>query len=75
MGMFERRLSQMSPSGLLVVRLLLVTDAVLVGIVGLLSLLFVERPGGLVVAGLCWVVTIGLFALVPATDPYRGQRW
>lgn len=65
----------MSPAALLVVRLLLVANAILVAVVGLLWLVFVEQPAAVIGAVLAWVVVGGLLACVPMTTPHRGERW
>ena len=57
----------------MVIRLLLITNALLLAVVGLISFLFVERPAGLVGAGLVWAVAATLFACVHLTDFYRHE--
>jgi hypothetical protein len=59
---------------LMVLRLLLVADAVVLAAVGALSLAYVERPAGAIGAALCWLFTGGLLGLLPLTDPYRVPR-
>jgi hypothetical protein len=59
---------------LMVVRLLLVSNAVVVASVGALSLAYVERPAGPIGAALCWLLTGGLLGLLPLTNPYRVPR-
>jgi hypothetical protein len=65
------------PATLLVVRVLIVANAVLLGVVGALYLFFAERPSGLVVTAVTWVAAAVLLALVPFTNPRRGrpERW
>jgi hypothetical protein len=63
-----------SATSLMVIRLLLVSNGILVSIVGLLCLLYVDRPSGLVLAGLAWAFAGVLFACVPLTDPYRREE-
>jgi hypothetical protein len=58
---------------LLVIRLLLVTNGVILAAVGALFLIFGARPAGYVVGGILAAVAIGLWALVPLTDPYRSE--
>lgn len=65
----------MSPTGLLVVRLLLVANAVLVAVVGLLWLVFVEQPAAVIGAVMAWSLVAVLLACVPMTTPHRGERW
>jgi hypothetical protein len=59
---------------LMVIRLLLVSNAIIVSVVGLLAALYVERPSGFVVAGLAWTFAAVLLGCVPLTDPYRHER-
>ena len=62
---------------LLVVRLLLVTNSVLLITIGTLCFAFVAKPGGFVVAGAAWATSAGLLFVVPYTNPRRGEtsRW
>jgi hypothetical protein len=57
----------------MVIRLLLITNGMLLTIVGVLCLLYVERPAGLVGAGVVWAVAATLFACVHLTDYYRHE--
>jgi hypothetical protein len=59
---------------LFVVRLLLVSNAIVVTAVGGLSLAYVERPAGVIGAALCWIFAGCLLCAVPYTDPYRPPR-
>jgi hypothetical protein len=59
---------------LFVLRLLLVSNAVVLTAVGGISLAFVERPAGVIGAAGCWVFAGCLLGLVPLTDPYRRPR-
>ncbi|HEX3540431.1 MAG TPA: hypothetical protein VHT75_08310 [Acidimicrobiales bacterium] len=59
---------------LFVLRLLLVSNALVVGAVGALCLAFVERPAGVIFAAGCWLLAGGLLGMVPLTDPYRPVR-
>jgi hypothetical protein len=56
---------------LFVLRLLLVSNALVVTAVGGLSLAFVEHPAGVIGAALCWLFAGCLLGLLPYTDPYR----
>ena len=63
-------------AGWIVLRTILVADAVLVFACGFISLVWVAPPGGVLVAGGLWLVAGGLVGLLPLTDPYRAeQRW
>ena len=59
---------------LLVLRLLLVSNAVVLAAVGGIAVAFVERPAGVIAAGCCWVGAGCLLGLLPLTDPYRVPR-
>jgi hypothetical protein len=59
---------------MMVLRLLVVSNAVVVTAVGGLSFAYVERPAGQIGAALCWVFAGGLLGLLPLTDPYRVPR-
>ncbi len=59
---------------LLVVRLLLVSNAVVITAVGGLALAFVDPPAGPAGAVLCWAFAGCLLGLLPLTDPYRAPR-
>jgi hypothetical protein len=61
-------------ASLLVVRYLLVGNGCMVFAVGLISLLYVERPAGILVAAAAWLLAGLLFGAVPFTDPYRHER-
>ncbi len=63
-----------SPVALLVVRLLLVANALVLLAAGALSLASVARPAGIVGAALLWALAGCLLALVPYTNPRRGER-
>jgi hypothetical protein len=66
-----------TPVALMVIRLLLVANALVLLAVGALCLVFVEKPAGAVGAALVWGLAILLFALVPYTNAHRGSltRW
>jgi hypothetical protein len=59
---------------LFVLRLLLVSNAIVVTTIGGISLAFVERPAGIIGAAGCWLFAGCLLALVPYTDPYREVK-
>ncbi len=59
---------------LFVLRLLLVSNAIVVIAVGGISFAFVERPAGVIGAAICWLFAGCLLGLVPRTDPYRVQK-
>jgi hypothetical protein len=63
-----------SVASLLVLRYLLISNGLLVAAVGFISLLYVERPAGFVVAGAAWLLAGMLFGCIPFTDPYRSER-
>jgi hypothetical protein len=58
----------------MVLRLLVVSNAVVVSAVGGLCLAYVERPAGQIGAAACWAFAAGLLGLLPLTDPYRVPR-
>jgi hypothetical protein len=59
---------------LFVLRLLLVSNAIVVIAVGGISLAFVQRPEGVIGAALCWMFAGCLLGLLPRTDPYRAEN-
>ncbi|MGZ4387377.1 MAG: hypothetical protein ACXVZO_10645 [Gaiellaceae bacterium] len=65
------------PTTLLVIRVLMVADAIVLGVVGGLYLAFASWPAALAVAGILFAVVLMLLALLPYTDPRRGSgsRW
>jgi hypothetical protein len=63
-----------SPVALLVVRLLLVANALVLVAAGALVLVSLSRPAGLVGAVLMWALAALLLGLVPYTNPRRGDR-
>lgn len=73
--MGRRRRLRSSPGALMVMRILLVSNAVTLTVVGFLSLLYVERPAGLVGAVGLWSGAGCLLGCVPYTDPHRGDPW
>ncbi len=66
---------RLSPTSLMVLRFLLISDGLIIAVVGLLCVLYVEHPAGYLVGALAWLVAGVLFAAVRYTDPYRGQPW
>jgi hypothetical protein len=65
----------MTPAALMILRLLLVADGIIMAAVGIISLLFVDRPAGLVFTAGAWFLSLLLFGGVPFTDPHRGDPW
>jgi hypothetical protein len=63
-----------SLQSLLVVRYMLVTNGILLGIVAALYAAFGTRPGGYIVGGVLGAAALGLWFAVPLTDPYRAER-
>lgn len=64
------------PTTLLVIRLLLVANAGVLGVVGGLYVAFAARPGGLVVGGSIWLLAVFLLSLVRYTNRRSGDsRW
>jgi hypothetical protein len=63
-----------SVASLLVVRYLLVSNGLILTVVGFVSLLYVERPAGFLLAAGFWLFAGLLFGSVPLTDPYRHER-
>jgi hypothetical protein len=61
-------------ASLLVVRYLLISNGLLLVAVGFVSLLYVDRPAGILLAGGFWLFAGLLFGTVPLTDPYRHER-
>lgn len=62
-----------SIGALLAVRLLLISNGVILIAIGVLYALYGSRPAGLVVGGLLVALGSGLLACVPLTDPYRRR--
>ena len=60
-------------AGWIVVRTILIADLVLVVVAGFMSLLWVQRPGGVIIAGGMWLGAGLLLGLLPFTDPYRVE--
>ncbi len=69
-----RRRRRYSVASLLVVRYLLISNGLLLIAVGFVSLLYVERPAGILLGAGFWLIAGLLFGGVPRTDPYRHER-
>jgi hypothetical protein len=63
-----------SIGALLVVRFLLVANAITLAVVGGLFLAFADGRGGLAVGATLVAAAAALLAAVPLTDPYRRER-
>jgi hypothetical protein len=55
-------------------RLVLVSNIILLTVVGGLCLAYYERPEAYVFAGSAWIIDAVLISLVRFTDPYRQSR-
>jgi hypothetical protein len=53
---------------------ILVANVLVLITVGILFLVFAERPAGYIIGGVLWLVAAGLAACLPLTDPYRRER-
>jgi hypothetical protein len=53
---------------------ILIANVLVLITVGILFLVFAERPAGYVIGGVLWLVAVGLAACLPLTDPYRRER-
>jgi hypothetical protein len=63
-------------AGWIVVRTMLLADAVLITVCGFIALIWVTAPGGVLAAAGLWLLAGGLLGLLPLTDPYRAEeRW
>jgi len=60
--------------GLLVVRTMLIANGTLLALFSALYLVFGSRPAGWIVGGVLGAAAVGLWLLVPFTDPYRSDR-
>jgi type IV secretory pathway TrbD component len=74
MGMRRRKRGGLSIGLSLVLRSLLLANGVLLLVLGGLATAYVNHPPGYVVGIALWLVAIGLFSLMPLTDPYRHER-
>jgi hypothetical protein len=72
-----RWLASQSPLALMVLRLLLVSNTVLLTAVGAIALAFVSRPAAYWFCACCWFAAAALGGLVRHTNPRRrdGSRW
>jgi hypothetical protein len=59
---------------LLVMRVLMVSNGVILASVAILYVAFGSRPAGYVIGGLLGATAAGLWLAVPLTDPYRAER-
>jgi hypothetical protein len=63
-------------AGWIVIRTIMVADAVLLVVSGFIALLWVAAPAGDLVAATLWLLAGGVLGLLPYTDPYRAEaRW
>ena len=63
-------------AGWIVIRTILVADALLLVVSGFIALVWVAAPGGVLVAATLWLLAGGVLGLLPYTDPYRVEaRW
>jgi hypothetical protein len=60
--------------GMVVVRTMLISNGALLALIGALYAVFGGRPSGYIVGGVLGAAAVGLWALVPLTDPYRSER-
>jgi hypothetical protein len=65
--------TQRSLQSLLVIRYLLLSNGVILAVIGVLYAAFGERPAGYVIGGVLGGAAIVLWSLVPLTDPYRRR--
>jgi type IV secretory pathway TrbD component len=63
-----------SPGASVVLRALLLANGLLLAVVGFLAARYVTHPPGIVVGFAFWIGAIGLWAMLPLTDPYRHER-
>ena len=66
--------STQSATGLMVVRLLLVANAVVLAVAGGLCIVAVSWPAGIAGAALIWALAALLISLLPYTNAHRGER-
>ena len=55
-------------------RVLMVSNGCILAAVGGLYVAFGARPSGYVVGGVLVGSAVGLWAMIPLTDPYRSER-
>jgi hypothetical protein len=65
----------MRPTSLMAIRLLLVSNGLILTVVGALFMIYVDRPAGPIAAACIWGVAAVLFGCVRRTDPYRPGHW
>jgi len=63
-----------SVGSLLVLRFLLIANAVVLIAIGALYIRYGAPPGGIAVGGVLIGIALGLFSCLPLTDPYRHER-
>lgn len=61
-------------AGWIVVRTVLIADVMMLATGGVISLIWVSRPAGILAAAGMWLLAGGLLGLLPLTDPYRVQQ-
>jgi hypothetical protein len=66
--------SQRSFQSLLVMRFLLITNGIILAVVGALYVAYGSRPAGYVIGGILGAAALAMWAMVPLTDPYRSER-
>ena len=72
--MLRRRGGRPSLGTLLVLRILLIANALVLTAIGALYLVFGTRTGGAIAGGVLFAVAAGLLCCVPLTAPYRRRR-
>ena len=70
----RRRFATRSIGSLLVLRFLLIANALTLLAIGCLYTVYGARPGGLIVGGVLLGTALLLLCCVPLTDPYRRSR-
>jgi hypothetical protein len=63
-----------SLQSLMVMRAMLVSNGIILAVIGALYAAFGTRPGGYVIGAVLGAIAIGLWLAVPLTDPYRAER-
>ncbi len=64
---------RLSPTTANALRTIAVANIVLLTALGAILAAWMERPAGLVGAGLCWAGAVVLGFIVPRLDPYRND--
>ena len=67
-------LSSQRPTTLLTIRLLILVNGAVLGVVGGLYFVFAARPGGSIAAGVIWLVAAVVLSFLPATKTSRDGR-